>query len=1163
MEPKKYRLGLDVGTNSLGWCVLQLDNEGEPCGVGGAGVRIFSQGRDNKSLATLAATRRKARSARRRRDRFKQRQNFLLRELTNAGLFPEAGPERRSLEQLNPLRLRADALTRGLELWEVGRALFHLNQRRGFKSNRKDQSEDARSGVVSNSARLLLEQMGLIDPPMPKEDYGKLSQAEKRLARKQEAGARTQALDKLKGDKHRSYGAFLHQRQEQNKPTRARPGAAAEGKLYDVYPTRELYEDEFNKIWQSQAAYHPGQMTNAVRDRIHRAIFFQRPLKPQKRGKCTYMSDEDRCFRAMPSFQRYRIYQEVNSLEWRDSSRSHRVRDYPDARNAIVKMLEEVQAQSGQVPFSKMKRVLNDLDLAQGAITFNFEGPKRKGFDGNLTSNLMRDEDRIGQDWFRWPLEKQDEFIDIILNGTPQQQQRDRDWLEGSRRQAPQDGAADDKEVQEHLIERFNLDPQTAENCLNAPIKDDTASISFRAASLMLERLKNGITNSETGEIELPLQNEAASAVAGEVDCFVDPHRNRGDDGKYELLPKLPYYGEAFRDGRHIIPGTGDRQDDDKTRWGGVTNPTVHIALNQIRLVVNELIERYGLPHSVAIELGRDLPLGPQKRREIEREQKESQERNRKHDQTLRELGQALNAANRLRLFLWEQLDKDPAGRCCPFSGRRISIADLFSAEVEIEHLIPFRRSLDDSRANKVVCTREANRDKGNRTPHEAFGDSPKGYYWHEIFERSGKLPPAKQWRFKPDAMEIWQTGDGADFTSRHLNDTRYIGRLTREYLECVCHIDRIDVVTGRLTALLRKHWQLPRKGRDDHRHHAVDAIVVGMTSRSLLQRIATAANRVEGVRGNLAENLDRVFSSEGDCDDAGVPWEGFADEVQEAIADIVVSHKQKRKTIGRERTAGMDRTDGQLHNDTAYGIVRRLDDSGLCWVVRRKPVADITSLKDVESIRDPQLRQQFRAAFVSAKANETGKDVKARAMQNLARSKGIRRLRCIERLNVIPIEDASGEPYKAYKGDSNWGMEIYEYPADHAKAGKWQGQLISRFEANQGEFKPGETYRPHPAARLVMRLQINDCVEMRQAKDGKRRTLWRVQQVSLGKLVFAEVHEANVDSRDRNKNDGFRYMRVAASTLQSREAQKVHISPSGRVSYEKRRRRGIRHRTR
>ena len=160
----KYRLGLDIGTNSLGWCVLELNGEKEPINIVASGVRIFSDGREKKSKATLKASRREARSARRRRDRFIQRRTFLLDELTKHGLFPESINERLTLQKLNPLELRATALMEELPLYYFGRALLHLNQRRGFKSNRKDTSEDKLSGKISRSARKLLEQMELIDP---------------------------------------------------------------------------------------------------------------------------------------------------------------------------------------------------------------------------------------------------------------------------------------------------------------------------------------------------------------------------------------------------------------------------------------------------------------------------------------------------------------------------------------------------------------------------------------------------------------------------------------------------------------------------------------------------------------------------------------------------------------------------------------------------------------------------------------------------------------------------------------------------------------------------------------------------------------------------------------------------------------------------------------
>ena len=482
---------------------------------------------------------------------------------------------------------------------------------------------------------------------------------------------------------------------------------------------------------------------------------------------------------------------------------------------------------------------------------------------------------------------------------------------------------------------------------------------------------------------------------------------------------------------------------------------------------------------------------------------------------------------------LWEELDDDPNGRCCPFSGDKIGITDLFNGNAEIEHLIPFSRSLDDSRANKVICTRRANKDKGNKTPFEAFSESPDGYDWSDILERIKRLSNAKRWRFGKDAMEIWNR-DHQDFSERHLNDTRYIGRLTREYLECICHIDKINVVTGRLTGLLRGHWGLnsvldqsggAKKNRDDHRHHAVDAIVVGMTSRAMLQKVSTAANKAEDLE------LDRLFAKSPEGKSPIDPWDGFRKDVRKEVGEIVVSHKARRKQ------------QGQLHKDTAYGIISGPDKKGYCEVVRRKPVTELKTRNDLDTIRENQLREEFIRVFDSVAGGYN-------AVLELAKEKKIRRLRTTERLRVIPILDGNGKVYKAYKGDSNWAMEIYSFPPGHKKANKWEGVIISRFDANQPGFKPGQTYKPHAAAKLVMRLQIDDCLELEEAGE---KLILRVQKMGQGNLILAPLHEANVDARNRDREDSFKFISKSANALKPLNARKVHISPTGRVSYEKR----------
>ncbi|MDC0131959.1 type II CRISPR RNA-guided endonuclease Cas9 [Alphaproteobacteria bacterium] len=930
--------------------------------------------------------------------------------------------------------------------------------------------------------------------------------------RVKEARSRASGLERLFDDKKLSFGSFLHRRREQGLTVRARRNS--DKNLYDVYPSRELLADEFNKILNKQAEYYPDILTDKVISHLFDIVFFQRKLKPQPRGMCSFYPLEFRTFRCMPSFQRYRMVQEVNALEWVDVNGKQSVRDHPHVRDEILDMMEQVKTQKGEVTFGNMKKVLKLHGLINNDVKLNFESPKRKGFDGNMTSKAMRHEDCVGPAWDTWSLEQQDDLIDKVF-----------------------DSALEDEEVIEYALDNFGLSLDVAQALMKVRLLDGSANISLRAATkLYHEMLEHNL-----------LQSDAVQKIASEHSEFVNPF-NRTQRG--ELLDKLPYYGEAFQDGRHIIPGTrkAENKNDQLKYYGGVTNPTVHIALNQIRQVVNELMDRFGSPSSISIELARNLPEGKEGRAKIEKEQSENQRKNDVINEKLIELGIDPNRDNRLKLALWNDLSDDPNGRRCPFSGTLISISDLFNGTIEIEHLIPFSQSLDDSKANKTLCTRQANRDKGNRTPYEAFGHNPEGYDWEGILDRASSFPISKRWRFEEDAMESWLR-EHKDFSGRHLNDTRYIGRLTREYLENICPVNRIDVVTGRLTSLLRGHWGLnsilrghnepettqPKKIRDDHRHHAIDAIVIAMTSRSVLQTVSSSARRAEGL------DLEKLFVKNSAGHSAIEPWDGFRDEVAEKVRGILVSHKSRRKGLSQDSR----KTDGSLHNETAYGIVSGPDGEGSYQVTHRKPLEWFIERKRVERIRDEAICKNFLAAW------DTGSGLKesVSALQNLARKLNVKSCRIIENKKVIPIKDKSGTIYKAYDGNSNWAMEIYEYPNGHTKSGKWEGVVVQRFQANQNGFKPGQTFRPHPAAKLIMRLQINDVVEIEH--DGEKLT-YRVQLMTKGMLVCAGLNEANVDSRNRAPAEDFKYKYLSIQALQKGGAKKVHISPSGRKSYAK-----------
>ena len=157
-----YRLALDVGTNSLGWAILDLSDQSEVVNVRKIGVRIFNDSRDPKSKASLAVERRLARQARRRRDRYLRRRDRLMRKLIEYGLFPEQVGARKQLENLNPYELRHQGLSEELTLGALARAIFHLNQRRGFKSNRvsdpsRDEDEGLIKGAISKTREAMLE----------------------------------------------------------------------------------------------------------------------------------------------------------------------------------------------------------------------------------------------------------------------------------------------------------------------------------------------------------------------------------------------------------------------------------------------------------------------------------------------------------------------------------------------------------------------------------------------------------------------------------------------------------------------------------------------------------------------------------------------------------------------------------------------------------------------------------------------------------------------------------------------------------------------------------------------------------------------------------------------------------------------------------------------
>jgi CRISPR-associated endonuclease Csn1 len=272
------------------------------------------------------------------------------------------------------------------------------------------------------------------------------------------------------------------------------------------------------------------------------------------------------------------------------------------------------------------------------------------------------------------------------------------------------------------------------------------------------------------------------------------------------------------------------------------------------------------------------------------------------------------------RYLLWTEQNEN-----CVYSGAQIGVPQLLSGEVDIDHILPRGRSLDNSQMNKVVAFRTENAQKGDRTPYEWLAKSNPEKY-EQVLQRARRLPYPKLRRFYQESVEL------EDFFARQLVDTTYITTQVHQYVRCL----GADVlcIRGQHTAELRRHWGLNTvlrhdlldlKNRDDHRHHAVDAIVIVLTSRSRLQQLARIYR--EGGTETTGEILPE-------------PWEDFRGDVDRAVNGVHVSHRVRRKVAGA------------LHKDTIYG---RAGDSGK--FVHRKLLEELTPPM-VPQIRDRVVRE-------------------------------------------------------------------------------------------------------------------------------------------------------------------------------------------------------------
>ena len=406
-----------------------------------------------------------------------------------------------------------------------------------------------------------------------------------------------------------------------------------------------------------------------------------------------------------------------------------------------------------------------------------------------------------------------------------------------------------------------------------------------------------------------------------------------------------------------------ERLPSDPRELPDIRNPTVTRTLTELRKVVNNLLAVHGKPDRIRIELARDLKLPPAKRAELDTYQRRQESRRKDAVDDLHANKIAQPSGDDIeKWLLWQE-----CGKRCPYTGKSIGFDDLFRNGIyQAEHIFPRPRTLDNSFGNKTLCHADINRAKGNRSPYEAFGGDAER--WDDVPVRETRIArgqarnraqaQAIRWRRTTprSTMTISPTGNSAD--------TAYAAREARKLLQRLGVV--VDASNGRVTRALAGLWGLHailnpdaenKKNREDHRHHAIDALATAFASAAFVKRLSEHYAQERRVKRG---------------DDFKKPWLRFFEDAAASVKAIVVSHRARRKVSGplHEEKPLADTNETVVRDGITYRVF-----------VRRKAVEELGS-KEVDAIRDEEVKRIVRD-HITTRGGDRKKGVSALSLNN------------------------------------------------------------------------------------------------------------------------------------------------------------------------------------
>lgn len=1118
----KKVLGLDLGTNSIGWALVkEAESPGESSSIVKLGVRAIhfdnfasseggGESKDpvkdfcsGKGISPNAARTLK-RSMRRNLWRYKLRRENLRELLKEQGFIDESTllREHGNASTFETYRLRERAVTEEVSLEEFARVLLMINKKRGYRSNRKADSFDEghlvdgmdiaremqnkqwtpgqwvqnhfkegkrnvpdfyRSDLEGEFDRIWNFQKGFYP-----EELGEKLRRELAGANSKQTWAICKEPFQLKGNsrttkgfeqKKENYdwrvnalsqkmpleeltvvfqelntqinqaGEYLGAIGDRSKilhfkgltvgeylmaELRKNPNVSLKNRVF----YRKDYQDEFERLWTTQSKFHP-ELTDELKKRIRdNIIFYQRPLRSKKnlvsiceleKRKIETVKDGQKremwigpkvCPKSMPLFQEFKIWQVLNNVKIVDKGTGEERPFSQKEKEILFEHLNLV----GKMTISETWKILGK-NPANFIVNF-------KELEGNRTQEKLIDA-------YRRILE---------MNGFVEK-----------------DGSKGNIETSRDAFERMGVDTDFLSFDASLPSPDFERQKSFRLWHLLYsyegDKSESGSESLVQKIRELCGFDKDAAKILSDV-SFEEDYGNLSAKAMKKILPFMKdgeRYDEAcvsagYRHSRKSL--TKEALDKKLLRdkmgllpKGSLRNPVVEKILNQMVNVVNAIIDTYGKPDEIRVELARELKKSASERQAVTDGINKLETEYKNIREILKTEFAIENPSKNdlVRYRLYKELSE--RGFKTLYSNRQIKKEDLFSKSIDVEHIIPQARRFDDSFANKTLEFRDVNIKKGSRTAwdfvRDEYGEEKVKEYENQV--NALNFGNAKKRNLLMKGAEVPE-----GFIERDLRNTQYIAKKAREMLEDIVKV--VVPTVGSVTARLREDWGIvdvmkelnyekyrkqdlteevkDKDGRcirkikdwtkrDDHRHHAMDALTIAFTKHSHIQYLNHLNARVSGMQEfvDLANyDLSNVPPGEWNKVEASIeskelykdekgkrrfipPMENFREEAKKHLEEILISTKPKNKVVtprknkprGSKKEAQRTLTPrGQLHNETLYGSYRR-------EICKEEKVGASFTLEKIETVCNPHYRKALQGRLNAfnrdPKAAFTGKN--------------------------------------------------------------------------------------------------------------------------------------------------------------------------------------------